>query len=73
MCTVPSLEREESQCVGTASFHKGQITIQGLLSGEPEESQFPITGGTGAFEGAGGTLVVKELSDTQELLTFYLD
>ena len=73
VCTVTSLEREESQCVGTASFHKGQITIQGLLSGEPEEFEFPITGGTGAFEGAGGTLVVKELSETQELLTFYLD
>ena len=29
VCTVTSLEREESQCVGTASFHKGQITIQG--------------------------------------------
>ncbi|MET0523598.1 MAG: hypothetical protein ABWZ91_02285 [Nocardioides sp.] len=73
VCTITSVEREESQCVGTAAFHKGQITIQGLVAGEPEEFEFPITGGTGAFEGAGGTLVVKELSDTEELLTFYLD
>ena len=73
VCTITSVEREESQCVGTASFYKGQITIQGLLAGEPEEFELPITGGTGAFEGAGGTLVVKELSDTEELLTFYLD
>jgi hypothetical protein len=73
VCTATSLEREESQCVGTAWFRKGQITIQGLLSGEPVEFEFPITGGTGAFEGAGGTLVVKELSETEELLTFYLD
>jgi hypothetical protein len=73
VCTITSVEREESQCVGTAWFHKGQITIQGLLAGEPAEFEFPITGGTGAFEGAGGTLVVKEMSDTEELLTFYLD
>jgi hypothetical protein len=73
VCTVTSVEREESQCVGTAWFHRGQITIQGLLAGEPEEFEFPITGGSGAFEGTGGTLVVRELSDTQELLTFHLD
>jgi hypothetical protein len=73
VCTITSVEREESQCVGTASFYKGQITIQGLLAGEPEEFGFAITGGTGAFEGAEGTLVVRELSDTEELLTFYLD
>jgi hypothetical protein len=73
VCTVTSVEREESQCVGTAWFAKGQITIQGLVAGEPEEFEFPITGGTGVFEDAGGTLVVKELSDTKELLTFHLD
>jgi hypothetical protein len=72
VCTITSVEREESQCVGTAWFKKGQITIQGLLAGEPERFGFPITGGSGAFEGASGTLVVKELSDTEELLTFYL-
>ena len=74
VCTVTSVDREESQCVGTAWFdHKGQITIQGLVAGEPERFSFPITGGTGVFEGADGTLVVTELSDTEEMLTFHLD
>jgi len=72
-CTITSVEREESQCVGTAWTHKGQITVQGLLAGEPDEFELAITGGTGAFEDAGGTLVVDELSDTEELLTFHLD
>jgi hypothetical protein len=72
VCTVTSTAREESQCVGTASLRGGQITIQGLLAGEPEVFEFPITGGSGRYEGAEGTLVVKELSDTEELLTFYL-
>jgi Allene oxide cyclase barrel like domain len=79
VCTVTSVAREETQCVGTAWFDKhGQIAIQGLVAGEPEVFSFPITGGTGAFESTGGTLVVKELSDddddvTRELLTFFLD
>ena len=52
---------------------QGQITIQGLLAGEPEVFAFPITGGTGVFEGAEGTLVVREVSDTEEMLTFHFD
>jgi hypothetical protein len=75
VCTVTSTAREESQCVGTASLRRGQITIQGLVAGEPDVFEFPITGGSGDYEGAEGTLVVKEIpgSDpTQELLTFYL-
>jgi hypothetical protein len=77
VCTVTSVAREETQCVGTAALDDGQITIQGLLAGEPDVFAFPITGGTGDYEGAEGTLVVKSLSDdddevTVELLTFYL-
>jgi hypothetical protein len=72
VCTATSVAREESQCVGTARLRGGQIAIQGLLAGEPDVFSFPITGGTGAFEGAEGTLVVRELSDTEELLTFHL-
>ena len=72
VCTLTSVEMEESQCVGTAWLRGSQITVQGLLAGEPEVFKVAITGGTGAYEGAGGTLVVKELSDTRELLTFHL-
>lgn len=72
VCTITSVRMEESQCVGTAWLRRGQISIQGLLAGEPEEFEFPITGGTGAFEGAGGTLVVREISNTKERLTFHI-
>ena len=75
VCTVTSTAREESQCVGTARLRLGQITIQGLVAGEPGVFEFAITGGTGAYEGAEGTLVVKEIpgtDPTKELLTFYL-
>jgi hypothetical protein len=78
VCTMTSVVREESQCLGTAYLRWGQITVQGLIAGEPDEFELAVTGGTGAFEGAGGTLVVTELPNgsggvTRELLTFHLD
>jgi hypothetical protein len=72
VCTITSVTNEESQCVGTAQFRAGQITIQGLMAGEPTSFKFPITGGSGAYQGAEGELQVRELSDTRELLTFHL-
>jgi hypothetical protein len=72
VCTITSTKREESQCVATARLRRGQITVQGLLAGEPEVFEFAITGGTGHYEGAEGTLVVRQLSATKERLTFHL-
>jgi hypothetical protein len=73
VCTITSVTTNESQCNGTAWFDRaGQIAIQGLVAGEPEQLEFPIIGGTGKFEGAGGTLKVREVSDTVEELTFKL-
>ena len=70
---MTSVAREETQCLGSAKFRDGQITIQGLLSGEPQRFSFAITGGTGDYEGAEGTLVVREIDDEREALTFYLE
>ena len=71
VCTVTSKKHEEVQCLGTARFgHRGQITVQGLIAGSPRAFRLAINGGTGAFEGAEGTLFVKELSGDRERLTF---
>jgi hypothetical protein len=72
VCTITSAKHQESQCLGTARFRDGQITIQGLVKGEPETFVFPVTGGSGAFEGAQGVLQVRELSGSRERLTFHL-
>ncbi len=72
VCTFVSFKREEAQCVGTARLRHGQISVQGLVAGEGEVFTLPITGGTGAFDAAGGTLVVRTISDTKELLTFHI-
>lgn len=72
VCTITSVKREESQCLGSAKLGRGEITIQGLMADSPRVFSFAITGGTGAFEGAEGTLVVRELRHNRELLSFHL-
>ena len=77
VCTITSLRTETVQCVATANlvrwFHGGgQITVQGLLSGQPRDFTFPITGGSGAFVGAVGQVHVHQVNEGLEVLTFEL-
>lgn len=55
------------QCVATLSLRRGQITLQGLIEVQGEDDPGPftvaITGGTGAFRGAGGEAVVRGTDD----------
>jgi hypothetical protein len=55
-------------CVATLSLERGQITLQGLIEVQGEDDPGPftvaITGGTGAFRGAGGEAVVRDVGDT---------
>jgi hypothetical protein len=64
----------ESQCVATARLGNGQITVQGLLAGEPETFVLPITGGSGAYLGAEGTVHVRtQVTPTKSIFTFRLE
>lgn len=76
VCTGVRSEPDSSsiQCVGTAELPKGQITVQGLITfseateGEPFE--IAITGGTGKYRTAHGVVTIREVSETEEILTF---
>jgi hypothetical protein len=61
------------QCVATAELPRGQITVQGLVT-FTETAQEPIrvaiTGGTGRYRTAHGVLTVREISVSEDLLTF---
>ncbi len=77
VCTLVQLEPMVSataQCVATAEFPKGQITVQGLLTFSEETEGEPfllaITGGTGKYKEAHGELKVVEVSETESQLTF---
>ena len=70
VCTVteftPPYEVTTYHCVGTLSLRRGQITLQGLIElqglDDPGPFTVAITGGTGAFRGAGGEAVVREMA-----------
>jgi hypothetical protein len=51
-----------ANCVVTAVWDNGSLTVQGVVafkSQQPESAAFAVTGGTGRFDGAAGTLGVS--------------
>jgi hypothetical protein len=51
-----------ANCVVTAVWNNGSLTVQGVVafkSRQPESAVFAVTGGTGRFDGAAGTLGVS--------------
>lgn len=81
VCTVTAIEvpyeTQALQCVGTLSLRKGQITLQGAIELQGEEDPGPfvvaVTGGTGAYRGAGGQATVLQVSDTRSVYILRLD
>jgi len=65
-----------AQCQVTVSFEDGDLTIQGriprILAGGPPEYDVAITGGTGAFATARGTVHIHPLSATESALTYHV-
>jgi hypothetical protein len=67
VCTLTRIpEKHANQtlanCVVTAAWNNGSLTVQGVVafkSHQPESAEFAVTGGTGRFDGAAGTLGVS--------------
>ena len=81
VCTVtqavPPYDVLTFHCVGTLSLRRGQITLQGLIEVQGEDDPGPfsaaITGGTGAFRGAGGEAVIRQVSPTISIYKLRFD
>jgi hypothetical protein len=73
VCTFVRLEKPPAalQCVVTARLGGDQLTVQGLAFDQPR-NVFAITGGTGRYRNAGGQVVVREVSDTENRLTVFI-
>ena len=78
-CTVTRLTQEGAntwECHGVNSLPGGLITVQGLVTYGPDEEiraepyDFAITGGTGRYREAGGTVRIQEVSPEELRLTF---
>jgi hypothetical protein len=65
------------QCVVTLDLRKGQITLQGLIELQGEDDMGPftlaITGGTGAYRGAGGEARFRGTGDTSGVYKLSID
>lgn len=79
VCTVtgatPPYDVLTYHCVGTLKLRSGQITLQGLIEVQGMDDPGPfvvaITGGTGRFNDAGGTAVVREVGDTRAVYKLF--
>ncbi len=74
---VPPYDILTFHCVATLSLRQGQITLQGLVENQGEDDHSPhtvaITGGTGAFRGAGGEAVIRDVSETRTIYKLRFD
>jgi hypothetical protein len=74
VCTLMQVTDEfPSQCVATASFRQGDITAQGVFLSVPgAPNVLAVTGGTGAYKTAHGTVTATILEDGATDLVFRL-
>jgi hypothetical protein len=81
VCTVtqvtPPYDIITFHCVATLSLRRGQITLQGLIEVQGEDDPGPftvaITGGTGAFSGAGGEARIRDVDETTTIYKLRFD
>jgi hypothetical protein len=79
VCTLTRLpekfaEQTLGNCVVTAAWKSGTMTVQGVVhfkNQQPQSAALAITGGTGRFNGATGTLDVS-FTKSFKILTFKL-
>lgn len=75
--TEPPYTSATYHCVATLSLRRGQITLQGLVEFQSEDDMSPftvaITGGTGAFSGAGGEARVIPRSEMRTIYKLKFD
>jgi hypothetical protein len=57
-CTFITVEA--SQCLATFDLPNGQITVHGTFVGDTSDFTFAVTGGTGDYTGAGGTVRIQD-------------
>ena len=78
-CVVTRLTAEGAatfECLGTNSLPEGQVTVQGVVTYGPGEEiksepyHLAITGGTGRYQAARGTVEVHEVSGEEFNVTF---
>ena len=60
-----SLIGKRALCNVQLNLSRGRLSAQGLVPDETDHTPIPITGGTGAYDGASGTAFATQLSRTK--------
>jgi hypothetical protein len=64
--------KEVHSCVATLTLPKGQLSAQGVFAPNSAGGTLAIVGGTGAYEGARGTLTTSGPTRTGERIVIHL-
>ena len=59
-------------CHGVLTLRDGQIALETAIVGAPTQARVAVTGGTGAYAGAGGVMISNVQEDGSELVTLKL-
>ncbi len=70
--SVCTLIGRRALCNVQLNLSRGKLSAQGLVPHETDHTPIPITGGTGAYDGAGGTAYATQLSPTRTRFTVKL-
>jgi hypothetical protein len=67
-------DKGEPTCHATYAFDDGHITVAGVpdFSQQAETFQLPVTGGSGAYEGASGQVTVREEGQAEHNMTLLM-
>lgn len=71
VCTVIG-KQPKALCTIEILLSDGTLSAQGLVPNRTDHTPIAITGGTGAYDGAGGTAVSTQLSQTETRFTIRL-
>lgn len=66
--TVCTRIARKALCALQIQLSKGKLSAQGLVPDQTDRTPIAITGGTGAYDGAGGTALATQVSDTRTRL-----
>ena len=74
ICTTVGVTATHSleQCAGWGSFAEGQLEFAGMSRDTDTTHIWGVTGGTGAYATARGTLISHDLSDSLDAVTIEL-
>ena len=62
-------ETAHQACHGVLTLRDGQIALETAIVGVPTSARVAVTGGTGAYTGAGGVMISNVQQDGSELVT----